>query len=1282
MTTDDRDVLYKLELDPTAVLGALDQIIERFKKMEDMGDSAIKSVARSLENLTKSSNSLLASYAKIEKAVKDTNKATTEGARSTATATKSKKDLTKTSEELVKAEKDEEAALKAAAAAREQADARIAASQQLKDRQMRQVSTAMSQNAAETVRLIKLFPEIEQEIRKLVDRYGTFTATIGGTRGALTEQEREVRRLLQVYPQLAAEIDRVTNSTKLSSQEGVTIRATPTTFRAGPGIDPTLAETEARTTAARATELQKEAVERLRQAKLAEAKATRESNQQIKANATEAYKLIKLFPDVEHRIRALSNQHGTFQFAVGGSNRAMSEQEKEIRRLIASVPQLDRELKRLANSNAQTANTGIGLQASPTKFRTPQEAAFLNPFQIRELGGALEQLGFTGARTASSLLSLFGPVGLAIAGVGLAVGAVIKSFVEMAKAGAAAFKQLVTDSVEAAKGIDSVEASFAGVFGRKDIGETIVARVRQESEELGVNLDEIVRKSLPFVQSVDQALKLGEFAVGLGQLDTKQGVKGATRTLQDALVGNLQPLRKTFAISTDDIAAAQKEFGNVEGLLIGLEATLEKRGLDFEALSNTWVVAGGRMEQVLQTLKAQLGEPIVDELIENFNQLFDLTKERRGELLTVANAIGESVAGVLEFFLDGVENFLESFDEEKALRMADSFMAMGEAIKSTIRVLIGGDIEVGLDGMADAIDRFAARGEALVQMAGTLKAMHALLFTPTAPDVQGAMDDAARIAAETGRNLFEVQKEQVRLATQAFDEAESNIDAFNRILDETAEEILAYRERLDEGSASNREFAKTAGDINQALLDLTDAQQSLDFNTQAAEAAQDELDEFLEENLKTHEKFATDMEKAERDHGDKMEDTAKKLSRDLIDLEEETADKRIDAIKGNQRRIDDIMIKNRQTIRDAYTDAADKEADILRKNARKVEEIEKESTKARIKIERDYLAELDKMRRKYEFDKQEAIRANDAIAFLQIKRRYEFELKEASISKDKQVTEEVDSAQEKRDKARQQLEQEIEDAAIANQRKLRDVQQRLEDELAAQRLKHQREMEDIIVFEERKKEALNKAYERSVEDIRTTFDRRTRELQIAYDREIALVRAKEAELTAVLNQAKAAQSASLMAYNNMVAMSGSISMGGRRGGPGVRARPGQTPQNVPSVNFDDFINAIPDLAPGVTGRAGGGTVPAGVPVVVGEPIGGRPNPELIVPSSDSMVFPLRKLMFSPPRSYDSFGSSGGGSASVTIDMLDPTKMSPEVRHQVEAIITQMMVKTIQKARHG
>lgn len=1288
---DERNVLYRLQLDNASVLGALDEIIARFEKMEETGGRVIRQLGQELSSISNVTAALVQAQTSLTGATRQQGESMDQAAKATRRVNDERKESARLNKEVGDATKDEAAAIAAAIEQETQARKRAAVESSLQKRQLREVSVELSKNSSEVLRLIKLFPEVEQEIRKIVDQNGSFTATLGTSRKALTDQEQEVRDLIQLYPQLAAEIQRVAESTRLGQQEGISIRATPTQFKAGPGINDAAFEAESRTTAARAAELQREAVQRLREEKQREERVTRENNRQLAQNTAEVYRLIKLFPGAEHGIRALTDKYGTFTVRVGANAKALTEEERKVHDLIKAYPQLEREINRLANANPLSKSQGIAVQATPTKFRSEQETSFLNPFEIRQVAQALDQLGLRGASTAGQLFSVFGPVGLAIAGIGLSVAAVTKALIEMGRAGVKAFVDLVKESKEIATAADSVEASFSGLFGDENVGQAVFEAVRLESERLGVNMDEIVRKSLPFVRSVEEALKLGEFAVGLGQLDPKQGVKGATRVLQDALVGNLQPLRKTFAINTEEIAEAQERLGDVAGLLVGLEAVLEGRGLDFETLSGTMIVAGGQMEQILQSLKEQLGEPIVDTLIEQFNALFKLTQDNRDDLLIAANGIGEAVAGVLEFFLEGVQGFLEDLDEEKALRFADSVVMIGEAIEGVMRVVIGGDITTGIDSIVSGVERIAATGEKLIQVTGAIKAVYAVLSNAPDFDVLKPYREAIRISAEESRPFLEVLNEQIAI----HQDLGAAMDAFNEVTEQTAEEILAYRKRTEESTAANHEFADSLDESKQALLDLANTQTALDYDTEAAEDAEKALIEFQEESAGITEKYNEDREKAERDLNDKLEDADKKRNRDLIDLEEELSEKRIDAAKDNQEAIDDIIRKNRLAIRDAYIDASDKEADILRKNIRRVEEIEKESTKERIKIERDFQNELAKMRRKYEFDKQEAIRANDAIEFLRIKRRFEFELNESRLERDKEVTEQDDSAEDKREKARLQLEQEIEDAQIANQRKLRDLQQRLSDELEAQRIKHQRELEEIAVFEARKREEIDKAYKRSVEDIRTTFDRRLRELQIAYDKEIALVRAKEAELTAILQQAKAAQAQSLAAYNAAVAASGGISLsggiGGRRGSPGGRRAPEPAPDDVPSADFPSFVGSggtsglpIPAGAEGLTGRAGGGFVRARTPVMVGEPIAGKPNPEIIAPSTDSFVLPLRKLMFSPPRSYNSFMSgSGGGKAEVAIDMIDPTKISPEVRYQIMQMISEVVAKGMEKARyHG
>ncbi len=207
-------------------------------------------------------------------------------------------------------------------------------------------------------------------------------------------------------------------------------------------------------------------------------------------------------------------------------------------------------------------------------------------------------------------------------------------------------------------------------------------RTREESERLGVTLEEILPKILPKVSSLEAAFKIAELIPGLAASAIDLGPSDALRSIIEALAGDLVSLRKAFEIDVSGIRAAQEEFGLVEGLVIGLNTELERMGLTFADQAETINVKIGQMEEKYQSFKLLLGAPIVDALKEQFAGLFQFLEDNESTLDNVARLLGEIIQTLIGDIGGGAIEFFEGIDPVDIERIAN---ALGDIAQNFIK---------------------------------------------------------------------------------------------------------------------------------------------------------------------------------------------------------------------------------------------------------------------------------------------------------------------------------------------------------------------------------------------------------------------------------------------------------------------------------------------------------------------------------------------------------------------------------------------------------------------
>lgn len=711
-------------------------------------------------------------------------------------------------------------------------------------------------------------------------------------------------------------------------------------------------------------------------------------------------------------------------------------------------------------------------------FKSIEKSSDRAADELLELHGTLLRIEKDLDRTGDQGRRSLGDVGKNARLSGIEIGAVsglvqevTRRLVELGAAGIRALIDLTKESVNIAAGFETVETAFRGIFdGNEQVAKSSFDFVRKESLRLGVDLSELAKSFIPKVENLEQFSKIAELTQSLLAKSPEQGTAGATIALVEALQGDLVSLQKRFEIDVGPIREAQKEFGNLNGLIIGLQNELGNLGLDFDNLSDTFTVAAGRGEQIFTELKSIFGEPILDTLKDALNDLFATFEANRGDIEAVASIFGELVAKVVEFVGSGIFDRLSNIDLDGAATLAENMAAVAVDAATFASQISNLDLS-GINDLLKKLDealiaatkinsiaaaeqaRLDAQAEALNQAGigfgsgGVNQSLNALN-----PRFQAAISD---INQGTSFVLTDDQKAQIKQAGE---------DAFNEVISSTVD-------ALKKADQAKEELAQTINDlVNQASQptttpDTSAADAILERNAAIRDekAAADEAAAATEKLGEALDKLSTDKARAEADA--------------LAKLLQHVADEELKASQDREKNLRDFDRK----IRELEIDAADE-------REKKALKIQQDATDKKLKIERDYQLAIEKIKRDTNRAIEDAALERDAIAYFEA----------------------IKAQQRAQEDARTQRDTKLQDAQTEQQRKEAELAD-LDDELQKKIEKEKRFLAD------RQTEA-DIASQQRLDKIQLDYDRQIEQINLNEDRKLEDIRTKYAEQIATLEE--------------------------------------------------------------------------------------------------------------------------------------------------------------------
>ena len=783
---------------------------------------------------------------------------------------------------------------------------------------------------------------------------------------------------------------------------------------------------------------------------------------------------ISRYPQLRQQLNALAQEYGEFTAVLGRNEAELNKEEKEVNDLIKKYPQLATRIDQLtkeygelnlqiAKTPAETNRAGKGAAGFATKLGLVTSASFLVTSALRNM-----------ARTAVETL-----------------------------------KTIVNQSVTTAQQFDLVRISLQGILETDDTArvERLFTSIRASSRDLGTNVADIANAFLPLLDNIGQLERAGEAVSELIQLSIvggKQQTQGdAIRAIAEGFSGDFISIRRLFELTPgeiDKIRDTYRELGT-EGFLDALDEVLTARGISLDKFRGTTQFVFSQIREYARDLQNEFGTPIDEALLVFLEGIRNFAEVNFDDILALSEAFGELIANLVtdsgETILDKLNSvdFDEIFDNVKELNEAlDRLQFLLDIFKVNEENGLDIGFQFGnLSILPDMLGDFNTEIERLNTLLTTMQQITIVLG--------GVLSGWGAAVQQGVENVSDVLKGNITRQEAELRVTIAREEAFNKAVAEGTAKLNQQTDAIEERNAAIDESRQGQGggqtdiDIAQFAIDQLPerlaAQDAIIAENEAKIAERTaEVDlEIYRKRLENRKDFLEKQFDLEIDFAREREDLETKILRQIEDAEDDAVKDRRDSAIDFQRDIEDINDKANQ----------------------KLVDVEKESANDRIDVERDLQEKLKELRRDFLFDAEEAIRQNDALAFLRLQRKYEFELNEAKLKAKEERENAVDEEKQKRAEIETERQEQIRQAQIDRDRDLADLRTKLDDELAEIRKTRDRDLADQRLSEERRLADRDLYHQRQKEEFDIYQKEKLEDLAIANADETAVIAQAQAD---------------------------------------------------------------------------------------------------------------------------------------------------------------------------
>jgi len=1047
---------------------------------------------------------------------------------------------------------------------------------------------------------------------------------------------------------------------------------------------------------------------------------------------------IKAIPAVKNKLAELADEYDGLVVPIGNVNRELDKQQQEVLDLIRSDERLVKVIDELADETGE-----FNLALKRTDFKRPSQ----------------------GMQNMNSSLAGFGKLlkgGIILAGL-REIGRVALRVAEQVSR---AFFNLTAESAKIADQFAGQVIAFENILPdsvNEGGGDRLFNTASDISRRLGVDASGIVSAVLPFVKNIDE---LDPFAETITELLSLSALGGdpkdqasAIRSAIDALVeGNARSIKQIFELTSGEgldevIAFAQS--GDTFSALERLGEITAGRGVEFETFTETTSRQLGVLRENVRLLQGAYGDAINENFSKFLISINEFIAENSDEIETIVRRLGQFVTEIGNLAGSKLEDFIKNLDLDEVDESIKNFINTLKTGKEQFDVFFTFFKTIGaaslvpiktLQLFGDTVSlvfgnllHFA--GVAIAGITEPIQTIRVLLGM--AGDDFETFEDRALFSAE---NLSEVYRTFIKVVGLVngviqgmLASAITGFEGLKAIFNE--DDFVGFAE-LDKQmqAAGMAAFTDEIRETQEALTSLDGTVVDIEINTDRA--SQDDADKFrLDYLTDAIEETGKEVTAAQRAVDEELADIQKEFNQAELELQKEHADQVIKLELDLHREIARMKRKHLDDLEKLADDGADDVEDLALKHDRKLEDIENkrsndelnaaiDSAKKKLDIEEEYLRKLADLRRQFQFDANEAIRQNDAVAFLRLKRKFEFDQEGARIARDRANEDEDGEAADNVQKIRDNAEEARRAADLANRRSEEDLRtsqdRKLEDLQKAWAIQKRefriREEERRTDLKKTQKEEVEALIEHGIQQRNAVKETMREQFDIIsdghdmiltmeaekYRLEQNLAREHASAIIGIFKQTQDSisegslsgflDSSTVNPSNNSAVGSPSSSGGGfgsitqlRDAALRIAADRGVVDQYLAQIeslaesNNTDSLTALINKLNKLPRMANGGRAKKGQPIIVGD--GGVS--EVFVPDENGTVVPsvnefasrLNNQTQATQATFPSFNSGGNvdNSKNIQVDlsMLNPDVLTSGQISIIQSVVTQMILQATQ-----
>ena len=322
---------------------------------------------------------------------------------------------------------------------------------------------------------------------------------------------------------------------------------------------------------------------------------------------------------------------------------------------------------------------------------------------------------------------------------------------------------------------------------------------------------------------------------------------------------------------------------------------------------------------------------------------------------------------------------------------------------------------------------------------------------------------------------------------KSFAQLQAAYEAFSKVTEKPWWEMGGGRGGIGDPKKI-KEQSETVKDAMENVLDIDMSEYGLDLEKDlfgSNPLLEQEKEEDFKNNLND---LVKDLIDIQENGGEKRLELEEEFLKEMDDIDQEFIEKSKDNWENYQEELADIQTKEQEDVAKENQDLLDSVADLNHDTQTKISDANKKYREQEIKAERDHQEKLRRLREEYLFDLEDALRARDALQILRLMRRYKLDKEQLGRQKDTDKQDRADSYKDEISDIKKQAAEKLKELQIEHQRRLEEIRIQAAKEREEARIAYDEKMAELSEQHEAEKEERKTQYDEDIEELRKSIE--------------------------------------------------------------------------------------------------------------------------------------------------------------------------------------------------